>query len=254
MPPQLEICAFSLNSCKIAADNGADRIELCSNPHEGGTTPSHGMIATARRLVAIPVFPIIRPRGGDFLYSHSDFLAMQKDIQFCKSVGCEGVVVGMLTEDGSVDVERLSILVRIAYPMEVTFHRAFDRSSDPFAALEKIVETGCQRILTSGLKPTVDEGCSLLVELVAAASERIIIMPGSGVRAGNIAWLAIETGAHEFHTSARTMVPSAMKYVNGNMQEDLSLVECDGKEIREIAAALKIVENSIPSTNGAGGA
>jgi copper homeostasis protein len=235
----LEICCFTINSCILAAKNGADRIELCANPQEGGTTPSYGMIRTVRALVDIQVFPIIRPRGGDFLYETPDLTSMRRDIQWCKNSGCEGVVIGMLKNDGSVDQETLRRFVDLAYPLEVTFHRAFDRVADPFTALEAIIDAGCQRILTSGLQPTVPQGLPLIRELVTRARERIIIMPGSGVRSSNLEELTRESGAREFHSSARVLTPSAMTYINADMQEDLSVAECSGEEVARMNAILR---------------
>ena len=208
----LEICATSVASCIAAQEGGAQRIELCDNLLEGGTTPSYGTITLAREKVQIALYPIIRPRGGDFLYDGLEFEVMKRDITLCKQLGCDGVVLGLLQSDGRIDIKRTEALVKAAYPMEVTFHRAFDRCVDPFEALEKLVEAGVQRILTSGQKPTAPEGAGLIAELVKAASERIIIMPGSGVRADNIVALAKETGATEFHTSLRAKQSSHMQY------------------------------------------
>ena len=234
----LEICCFTINSCILAAKNGADRIELCANPEEGGTTPSYGTIRTVRELVDIQVFPIIRSRGGDFLYEAHDLEAMRKDIEWCKNSGCEGVVIGMLKKDGSVNQEALRRFVDLAYPLEVTFHRAFDRVADPFAAMEIIIDAGCQRILTSGLKPTVPQGLPLIKDLVSRARDRIIIMPGSGVRSSNLEELIRESGATEFHSSARIVSPSEMTYLNTDMQEELSVAECSGEEVARMKAIL----------------
>jgi copper homeostasis protein len=210
----LEICANSVASCIAAQQGGAKRIELCDNLLEGGTTPSYSTIATARGKVNIDLYPIIRPRGGDFLYDDLEFEIMQKDIAMCKQLGCNGVVIGLLTADGRVDVPRTRQLVDLAWPMGVTFHRAFDMTADPLLALEDIISTGCERILTSGQRNTAMEGAELLKILVETAEGRIIIMAGSGVRANNIAALIKETGATEFHTSARAYVESGMVYRN----------------------------------------
>lgn len=234
----LEICAFNLPAALAAQRAGADRIEFCSGPEEGGVTPSAGLIRTAREVLQIPLYPIIRPREGDFLYSDEEFRAMLLDIEFCKEVGCDGVVVGILLADGSVDGARCGRLVEAAYPMGVTFHRAFDRAANPFEALEFIIQIGCERILTSGQRPVAMEGAELLNELVREADERIVIMPGSGVRSANIAELARKTGAVEFHTTARVLWPGAMEFVNGGMQEDLSVVMADEEEIRSIRGEL----------------
>lgn len=220
---------------------GADRIEFCTGPEEGGVTPSVGLIRAARELLAIPLYPIIRPREGDFLYTDDEFRVMLRDIGYCKQAGCDGVVVGMLLADGNVDELRCARLVEAAYPMGVTFHRAFDRAANPFEALEVIIRIGCERILTSGQRPAAMDGAVLINELVREADERIVIMPGSGLRSANIAELARKSGAVEFHTSARVLWPSAMKFVNGPMQEDQSMTMADEGEIRlikEIISAL----------------
>jgi copper homeostasis protein len=164
-----------------------------------------------------------------------------RDVEFCRGLGCDGVVIGMLLADGRVDQVRCGRLVEAAYPMGVTFHRAFDRAVDPFEALETIIGIGCERILTSGQRPVAMEGAALLRELVREADERIVIMPGSGVRASNIAELAEKTGAVEFHTTARIAVPGGMEFVNAAMREDLSMVmpsEEEIRRIREIISAL----------------
>ena len=234
MKKELEVIAFNIASCKIAQDAGADRIELCANPYEGGTTPSYGMIAEARKSTSIQLFPIIRPRGGDFLYSDEEFNAMIQDIEACKLMKCDGVVIGMLLENGTIDVERSTKLVSAAGLMEVTFHRAFDRVIDPFVALEHVIAMGCKRILTSGLKPNVMDGMLMLKSLVEAAADRITIMPGSGVRANNIVELAETTGAKAFHSSARISIPSEMKQTNAEMKEELLQISLDFNEVKEL--------------------
>ena len=234
----LEICAFNLSSALIAQQSGADRIELCASPEEGGTTPSPGLIRTARELLRIQLYPIIRPRGGDFLYSEEEYLTMLRDIDYCKQIGCNGVVIGLLTKDGNIDKVRSARLVEAAYPMGVTFHRAFDWAINPYEALEDIISIGCERILTSGQRPTAMEGADLIDQLVRAADERIVIMPGSGVRASNIIALAEATGASEFHTSARLKQASAMDFVNAGMKEEQSFTEASEEEIKKIKEAL----------------
>ena len=243
---ELEVIAFDLASCSIAEQCGADRIELCANPHEGGTTPSYGMIAAARRATAVQLFPIIRPRGGDFLYSDPEFDAMIDDVDQCRQLGCDGVVVGMLLADGAVDTRRCAALIERAGPMDVTFHRAFDRVADPMRSLEQIIDLGCTRILTSGLRPTADLGKDMLRVLVSAAGERITIMAGSGVRAANIVELARFTGARAFHSSARTNRASSMRYTNSAMAEDLVSVGIDPVEVTELRRALDIYESERP--------
>lgn len=232
---KVEIIAFTIEACSVIAEAGANRIELCANPAEGGTTPSYGMIKSAREAAGISLFPIIRPRGGDFLYSDAEFRIIEEDVKLCKQLGCDGVVLGLLHKDGSIDVKRTARLVEIAYPMEVTFHRAFDHCRDPFEALEQLIKIGCNRILTSGQKPLATEGAALLAELVEKAADRIIIMPGSGVRPDNIAALAQKTGAVEFHSSLRTRMPSAMDYRQPafhTYEEDYSHITTDAEAIR----------------------
>jgi copper homeostasis protein len=235
---ELEVIGFDLVSCSAAQQHGANRIELCANPHEGGTTPSYGMIEVARRHTSIELFPIIRPRGGDFLYSELEFRSMIADIRQCRQLGCDGVVIGMLRKDGSVDTERCAELIGNAGPMQVTFHRAFDRVRDPLAALEDIIELGCARILTSGQHPNVDLGREMLRTLVERAGDRITIMPGSGVRSSNVAELAKFTGARAFHSSARSTHPSAMEYTNPALAERLESVSIDPDEVIELRRIL----------------
>lgn len=233
-PYKIEIIAFTIGACSEIEKAGANRIELCANPAEGGTTPSYGMIKSAREAVGISLFPIIRPRGGDFLYSDAEFRLIAEDVKLCKQLGCDGVVVGLLQKDGSIDVQRTARLVELAYPLDVAFHRAFDHCRDPFEALEQLISIGCQRILTSGQKPLATEGADLLAELVEKAADRIIIMPGSGVRPDNIAALAQKTGAVEFHSSLRTRKPSGMNYMQPafkTYEEDYSHITTDAEAI-----------------------
>ena len=235
---KLEVIGFTIESCLIAQAAGAHRIELCDNPSEGGTTPSYGFIKTARENLLIELYPIIRPRGGDFLYSEIEFEVMKADIQICKNLGCDGVVIGMLNADGTVDKKKCKQLVDIAQPMGVTFHRAFDRTMDPFKALEDIISIGCERILTSGQKSVATDGAALLNELVKQANGRIIIMPGSGVKSDNIETLVKKTNAIEFHTSARTYTDSKMEFINQSMDEKLTCVTTSKDEIIKIMETL----------------
>ncbi len=196
------------------------------------------MIKTAREKLHIKLYTIIRPRGGDFLFNDEEFEIMLNDVSLCKQLGCDGVVIGILNADGTIDKKRCGRLVQLAYPLGVTFHRAFDWCINPFEALEDIINIGCERILTSGQKPTAIEGAQLLNELIRQAESRIIIMPGSGVRANNILELKEKTTAEEFHTSARMVVKSNMHFINENMQEDLSSVIANENEISEILRVL----------------
>lgn len=210
----IEIATSDYTTTKLAVDGGADRIELCANLAEGGITPSIGTLQKCRNSFDIAMYPIIRPRGGDFLFSQEEFEIMQYDIIICRQLGYNGIVIGILKADGTIDLERTARLISIAYPLEVTFHRAFDRCKDPFIALEQLIEIGCQRILTSGQKPTAIQGVDLITELQKQADDRIIIMPGSGINKENIKQLAFQTGCTEFHASLRTKVKSQMQFVH----------------------------------------
>ena len=208
---KFENCANSVESCVVAQRAGVDRVELCAGMPEGGTTPSYGDIVMARRLLTTTkLHVIIRPRGGDFLYSDLEKEIMLEDVRMARSLGVDGVVFGALTPEGDVDMAFMRRLMQEADGMSVTFHRAFDVCRDPFVALEQIIELGCHRILTSGQMPKAEEGVDLLRELVERAGERIIIMPGCGVNAKNIAYIAKKTGAKEFHFSGRTRCESGM--------------------------------------------
>jgi copper homeostasis protein len=234
----LEVIGFDINGCIAAQKAGADRIELCASPSEGGTTPSYGLIKAAREILTIDLYPIIRPRGGDFLYNDEEFDVIKSEIKVCKVFGCAGVVIGMLHSDGTIDKERCKQLVDLAYPLKVTFHRAFDRVVNAEKALEDVIEMGCHRILTSGQKPTAIEGADNIAALIQQANNRIIIMPGSGVRSDNILDLAQKTGATEFHTSARIFMESNMNYKNESMNENLKAVSVDEDEVRKIKELL----------------
>ena len=211
---KFEICANSVASCIAAQEGGADRVELCSGIPEGGTTPSFGMIRKARASIDIALNVIIRPRGGDFLYSEDELEEMIHDIRIAEELGADGLVFGCLTKEGNIDKRAMSILMEAAGSLPVTFHRAFDHSADPLKALEDIIELGCARILTSGCRPTALEGAPLLAQLVEKAGDRIIIMPGCGVKESNIAEIARLSGAREFHFSAREPVESGMIFRN----------------------------------------
>ena len=211
---KLEIATSDFSTTRAAVEGGADRIELCANLAEGGTTPSYGTLHRCRQSFSIALYPIIRPRAGDFLYSEEEFAIMMDDVKLCRQLGCDGVVIGLLTETGEIDENRTARLVEAAYPMGVTFHRAFDRCKDPFVALEQIIQAGCERILTSGQQPTVNEGMEMIAQLNSAAADRIIIMPGSGVRSDNLALLIKQTGCSEFHTSLRGKKKSSMQYMH----------------------------------------
>lgn len=236
---KIEICANSVASCLEAQKGGAYRVELCAGIPEGGTTPSYGEIAVARKMLNIKLNIIIRPRGGDFLYSEVEHEAMLHDIEMAKKLGVDGVVIGCLTADGKIDMVRNKELVDAAKGMNVTFHRAFDMCKDPFESLEQIISLGCNTLLTSGQRPTAIEGVSLLSELVAKADGRIVIMPGSGVNEDNIAILAKETKATEFHFSAREPIDSKMEYRNPNLKMGGTVVSID-EFIQNVTDAEKV--------------
>jgi len=215
-PILLEVCANSVTSALAAQDGGASRVELCENLYEGGTTPSHGEILLARKLLHIKLYVLIRPRGGDFLYTDLEFNVMKADVSYCIEAGCDGIVIGMLNADGTIDKERCTELVKMAkqWGMGVTFHRALDMSADMFQSLEDIIEIGCERILTSGGKSTAIEGSRIITQLIEKAAGRIKIMPGCGVSETNVADLVHFTGVTEVHSSARVRVQSKMNYKN----------------------------------------
>ena len=209
-----EICANSAESCLAAQEGGAHRVELCAAMPEGGTTPSYGEIKLARKLIDIRLHVIIRPRGGDFLYSPLELDIMEEDIRAAREAGADGVVFGCLTPDGELDMPAMERLMKASEGMSVTFHRAFDYVKDPKAVMETLIGMGVNRILTSGQMPAAIKGANLLAELVQQAAGRIIIMPGCGVNESNIAELARITGASEFHFSARENRESRMQLRN----------------------------------------
>ncbi len=244
-PITLEICAYNLQSALVAQSNGADRVELCACPAEGGTTPGAGVILMARKLLNIPLFVMIRPRGGDFLYTENEFETMALDIAFAKNAGADGVVLGALKRDGAVDTERTARLVEKAHPLEVTFHRAFDMTNDPYQALKDIMTTGAKRILTSGQKATAIQGENLISGLVNIAGENISIMAGSGINDNNIMTLIEKTGVKEVHLSARKHLLSSMKYHQKGLSmgaagsAEYEILSADGEMIRRISKMIK---------------
>ncbi|MDB5137227.1 MAG: copper homeostasis protein CutC [Mucilaginibacter sp.] len=239
---KLEVCANSLASALAAQEGGAIRVELCENLNEGGTTPSHGQIAMARKLLKIKLYVLIRPREGDFLYTDLEFEIMKADINYCIETGCDGIVTGILNIDGSVDKKRCSELVQMAKTkgLGVTFHRAFDMCADMNKALEDIIELGCERILTSGGKSTAIEGVHVITHLMEKAAGRITIMPGSGVNETTVANLIHFTKATEIHSSAKGTVKSKMQYQNdsiimgGSYIDEFSIQVTDAQKVKDI--------------------
>jgi len=246
---ELEICVNSIQSALAAQKGGATRIELCDNMAEGGTTPSAGMVSLCKKMLNIPVFPIIRPRGGDFLYSDEEYEVMKQDILFCRQTGCEGVVIGILEPDGAIDTVRCAELIALARPMQVTFHRAFDRCNDLEKGLEAIISLGCERLLTSGGEITAAESVEQLAHLVTQANGRISIMPGSGVNENNISLLALKTGAMQFHSTAKEMVNSAMQFKGtgklAGVDGDFPIMQTSAAKVTMMKEALAHSFNSI---------
>jgi copper homeostasis protein len=208
----LEIAANSIASALAAQAGGAGRVELCSALELGGLTPSHATIAMVRERLGIPLYVLIRPRSGDFLYTDDECEAMCRDIETCVALGCDGVVLGVLDADGDVDMERCYGLIAAAGHIGVTFHRAFDLVRDPQRALDDVIALGCERVLTSGGQASAPEGTAQIRALIEQAAGRIGIMPGAGVTPGNLAALAAATGAHEFHASAKRQLVSGMRH------------------------------------------
>lgn len=245
MSCELEICAYSLESCRAAKEGGADRVELCGAMYEGGTTPSAGMIRMARQLTeGMQLYVMIRPRGGDFLYSGLEYAQMEEEIRYAAQEGADGVVIGLLNADGSVDRQRTAALVGLAAPMKVTFHRAFDMSLHPEEALKTVIECGCHRILTSGTYNTALEGKGKLEAFVKQADGRIEIMAGSGVNAGNARELAL-TGVNALHMSAKSARDSSMVYRNSRISmggisgiPEYDIAYSDVRKIRAVAEIL----------------
>jgi copper homeostasis protein len=239
----LETCVDSVSNALIAQLAGSQRIEFCTAIPEGGTTPSPAQIETARKLLQIRLFVLIRPRGGDFLYDDTEFEIMKSDIHYCGKAGCDGVVIGMLCPDGTVDRERNGELIRIArqYAMQVTFHRAFDRSADLFRSLEDIINLGCDRILTSGGYDTAIEGADVIRKLIEKAGNRIVIMPGSGITPENAGELLRKTGMKELHGTFRTYCRGMMQYRNpllSRQEEEYGLLRTDAEKIKSILEKL----------------
>ncbi|RZM21316.1 MAG: copper homeostasis protein CutC [Pedobacter sp.] len=235
----LEVCAFSLETCLIAEKVGATRVELCDNPLEGGTTPSIGFIRQVRERLSIDLFPIIRPRGGNFCYTEDEYLMMKYDIQACLEMGCNGISIGVQTKDAKIDADRMKQIVDWAGPMQVTCHRVFDTTPDPFEALELVIDCGCTRILTSGQESTATNGSVLLAKLVTLASDRISIMPGSGVKSSNLKELIQKTSAKEYHTSAKIALENTLTYINPKVNDYGHLYVAEQKELEKIISILR---------------
>jgi len=236
----LEVAANSVASALAAQAGGAQRVELCTALELGGLTPSHAQIAQTRECLRIPLYVLVRPRAGDFLYSDEEFETMRRDVEACAALGCDGVVLGALDVHGDVDVARCSELVAAAQGMGITFHRAIDVSRDPLQALEDAIALGCERVLSSGARPSAMEGAELLREMVSRAGERIVVMPGAGITAGNIARLRDLTGAREFHASAKFARPSAMLHAADPALDMIAgEIRTDADAVHRLVAALQ---------------
>ena len=240
-----ELCAYSVDACRIAARLGVDRVELCASPAEGGVTPSMATIERVAKIEGIDVSVMIRPRGGDFLYSDDEFETMLRDIAYAREAGATGVVFGILTADGKVDVERTRQLVEASKGMETTFHRAVDMTEDYEAAVEAVIAAGCNRILTSGSYDKAIEGIANIRRAVEIAKGRIEIMAGSGVVAANAKQLA-DVGVDALHFSAKCMVAGAMEYRNPRISmggsdavDEYALRTVDENEVNEILKLIK---------------
>ena len=242
----LEVCANSVASALAAQNGGAVRVELCDNLYAGGTTPSPGQVTAARQLLQIKLYVLIRPRGGDFLYTDTEFETMLTDVKYCIEAGCDGIVIGILKADGSVDKERCTQLIQLAKQAEIgaTFHRAFDRAGNPFEALEDIIQTGCERILTSGGNSTAMDGADAIAALVKKAAGRISIMAGSGISENNVADLVQATGLTEVHGTLLIREKSHMKYFNDHIVMGRNYADEYAIEITGLERVKQVIANA----------
>jgi len=240
----VEIAANSVASALAAQAGGAGRVELCSSLELGGLTPSSAQVTLARDRLRIPLYVLVRPRAGDFLYSDLECETMLRDIETCVSLGCDGVVLGALDADGNVDTTRCRSLITAAGKLGVTFHRAFDLSRDPAQALEDIISLGCERVLTSGAQASALEGAELIRDLLVQAAGRLLVMPGAGITPQHIAALAVATGAREFHASAKMQRPSCMRH-RPALLRDMQTGEL-GSEMEEVRALVTALRHAQP--------
>ncbi len=243
-PVVLEVCADSVESAIAAERGGAHRVELCSGLVEGGVTPSFGLITAVRNRIAIDLHIMIRPRSGDFCYDSDEFQVMRQDVLTAKQLGAHGVVLGVLHEDGTVDSARTRTLIEIARPMKVTFHRAFDMSNDLSRALEDVIATGAERVLTSGGEQSAEAGISVIAALVKQATGRIAVMAGAAINVTNARDILARTGVREIHATARVPAPSRMQYRNQRISmgtidsNDYSRLVTTEKKVSDLMAAL----------------
>jgi copper homeostasis protein len=246
----LECCVNSAVSAIEAQKGGADRVELCENMLEGGCTPSSGTIKLARQHLHIGLFVMIRPRGADFCYSTEEFEVMKHDVQMTKDLGADGVVFGILKPDGTIDKERMAKLAELARPMGITCHRAFDMTRDPFEALNDLINLGIDRILTSGQRDSALLGAPLIQELIAKAQDKIILMPGHGIKEYNLEQVIRETGAKEFHLYLTKNMKTTMQFIRENVKmgkPDLSEYDTTVVDRERIAEARKTISDYVAS-------
>ncbi|HEI8864744.1 copper homeostasis protein CutC [Serratia sp. AKBS12] len=244
---KLEVCCYSVDCALTAERAGADRIELCASQSEGGLTPSYGSLLLARERVGIPVHPIVRPRAGDFCYGAVDFAVMKNDVSLMRDMGFTGVVVGMLDEEGHIDLRRMQEIMSLSGNMAVTFHRAFDMCQNPMIALAQLTDLGVARILTSGQQQNAELGLPLLRDL-QQASQGPVIMAGAGVRLSNLHKF-VDIGIRELHSSSGHTVPSTMRYRKAgvtmcadNEFDEFSHYCVDGEMVEAMKNALALVD------------
>jgi copper homeostasis protein len=235
-----ELCAETVDACLAAREGGADRIELCSGLSEGGLTPSHGLVREALQQSDLPVHVLIRPRGGNYLYTEAEIAVMAEDILHVKSLGAAGVVLGLLKADRTVDVETTRNFVQLARPMQVTFHRAFDDTPDLEAALEAVISTGCERVLTSGGCTDVAQGAEILARLVKQADGRLEVAVGGGLRLTNASSLVRLTGATHFHGSLRPGREKPVESADGALVPETEYSEVEAAAVREMVEQLQL--------------
>jgi len=240
----LEVIAFDFLSANLASMHGVDRLEICDNKLEGCTTRSIGLVRTIKESLAIQVFPMIRPRGGDFLYQRKEIDVMKYDIESFKDLGCEGVVLGCLDHSGNINSQYCKELIEAAYPMEVTFHRAFDRCKNPVESLKEIISLGFKRVLTSGQKPTALAGKEFIAELIEQFHKEITMIPGGGIDSTNIVAVCRHTKAKEIHSPAGLVKKSEMIFKNEGMNEELSSYMIDVEEIVKMKNLIKVLDKS----------
>lgn len=234
---KLEVAVFNAQSAITALNAGAHRLELCENPQEGGTTPSYGFLSWVKKNIPIPVFPIIRARGGHFVYTKAEKEIMLQDIRLCKELKFEGIVCGALLADGRIDYPFLLEIIELIGNMEITFHRAFDRCRNPEENITTLASHGIKRILTSGQYTNVTDGLQNIEKYITIAKDEIIILPGSGVNSTNVKMLR-EIGAKEIHASCRKTIQNFSNYYPSTFKENILDILCDEVEVKKILSVI----------------